>query len=79
MKNIEELLKFRKIPEHHKLHTGSIPCGCIKDLDDFNNPQAVCLNCGATYDYIEVISYNIFRCYDCSFYKYQILEKKLNK
>ena len=79
LRESNNLLKQRRVPRAHVCHIyQNIKCGCVTDLRDFSSSQAVCINCGATYDWMEVVSFNVFHCYDCHGTKYQVLENRAN-
>lgn len=48
----------------HQYHKDAVPCGCI-DPEVFQGKYLSCEYCGAAYDFMEVLGFPIFRCYDC--------------
>jgi hypothetical protein len=51
-----------KTPDAHARHSNGIPCGC---WDGELQPTVTCDFCGATYLLSEVLSFPVWRCYDC--------------
>lgn len=51
------------IKHQHHMKPG-VECGCI-DPKVFLGKYLSCEDCGAAYDFMEVLSFPVFNCYDC--------------
>jgi hypothetical protein len=74
-----KLVPVDHIPINHKYHIKpGVACGCI-DPNVFQSKYLSCKYCGAAYDFMEVLSFPVFRCYDCAACEYLGPKEKTNE
>ena len=52
----------RHTPYAHNTHESHVPCGCA--LNVYIKEILTC-KCGASYEWKEVVTFPVWRCYDC--------------
>ena len=57
-------VNVRHTPRAHAKHKDGVPCGCWTGEETERTTS--CPMCGATYQLSEVLSFLLWRCYDCS-------------